>query len=253
MKKSIIILAFLATASVALADVTWLDIQTITNQAAPLVRHRHSYTMTFNFETTQRESATVHLDRSFFGRAQAVGGINIASDVANAWSQGFTGQNVEIGVFDYLDAPANNHVSLFGVNTNVSNRVTTTWRLQLDSANGGGRNHQSTSTIDRPTTNDGNFTGYYSHQGAAGLIIGGRHVDADGTLMYGIAKDANLTNLHAGSPRFFTRETIDDIMVNRWSNQFTSRRFDFINASLSSTHPTERLSATFKQISTTDI
>ena len=230
---TITFLAIYLSASVCLATDLWQDIET--NTIFTLTTER------IDSRVDEIKQATVNLDRTLFGRARNHNDIDIAAQVKNAWAQGYTGQGVSIAILDYMGPSARaTEVTLNGVNTNPS-RI---WDMNFAISYRHPTNPEASRTshyriqLQRSTTNNGSFSGSYKHWEKGAFIIGGRHKDADGTVLYGIAKDANLTFLDANN-----RNRVQ---------QLTAQPFHFINASFRSIAPSSRMTTLYQGLDATN-
>ncbi|MCG8472444.1 MAG: S8 family serine peptidase [Desulfobacterales bacterium] len=232
MKRFIIVfLTVYLSASVCSANDLWRDTQR--RDLFDITQTFRNHISTVHYLGDEVKETTVNLDRTLFGRAQNHNDIDIANQVKNAWSQGYTGQGVSIGILDFMDRRARStHLRLNGVNS-LSSRFLNI-DLTVRYRNPARQARQLNFTVNLNTTNNGTFSGSYKHWEKTALVLGGRHEDSDGTVLYGIAKDANLTFLDANNQ-------------NR-AGQFTSRRFDFINASFSYIVPTNRMTTLYRAI-----
>ena len=184
---------------------------------------------------------TFNLDNTFFGRAQKIENVDITAQIRSAWSQGYTGQGINIGILDYFGFPGTFYaVSLNNVTTNNILRTNISNRYVITSYQSGNTytGEFTRTPISRRILNDGNFNGYMSHGGLGFAIAGGRLVDVDGTYMVDIAKDATMHLLEAKNNRGTT---------------FSAQRLDFINASLSRLAPSTVMSQAYQAMDTSGI
>ncbi|MCG8472445.1 MAG: S8 family serine peptidase [Desulfobacterales bacterium] len=230
--------------SICHATDLWQDVQTrniFDIKRIVNLRNIRYDTATIYLRIDEVKRTTVNLDRTLFGRARNHNSVDIANQVKNAWSQGYTGQGVSIGILDYMGAGApSSRLTLRGVNSASSRSydfdITVRYQSRRQPWRRSERRHHF--SFDRSNSNNGNFSGHYKHWERGAFIIGGRHQDADGTVLYGIAKDAHLSFFDANNRNRVT--------------QLTSRRLDFINASFSTTAPTNRMTNLYKAMNATN-
>ena len=170
-----------------------------------------------------------------FGRAQKIGNVDATAHIKSAWAQGYTGQGITIGVLDaFVNPGIHMGIQLNNINSNDHEKITTTRRFSVtDNASG---NEIYTYQSERssnlgPTQNDGHFSATMSHGEVAAAIAGGKYRDSDGTLLMGIAKDANMIGLE---------------YTSHWGSVFSIKKLDFINASISATLPITGMTAAYR-------
>ena len=193
------------------------------------------YTIGYQYKIERVRSVTVNLDNTLFGRAQRIGNVDATAHIRSAWAQGYTGQGVTIGVLDaFINPQYYLGIRLNNLNSNETQNLTTTTRFSVTHNATGNeiysyQNERSTNL--RPTQNDRNFSAAMTHGEVAAAIAGGKYRDRDGTLLMGIAKDANMVGLEYTSP---------------WGRVFSARKLDFINASISATLPITGMAAAYR-------
>ena len=227
MKKIVILLALLFSVSMAETQQLYTDTQIDAPfNSLALSFHYPSIelAMTVDIEFSRMFRTQVDLDRTLFGRAMS----GMGQTVRQAWSQGYTGQNVNIAIVDFIKPTAPKFsLTLSNVNRNPQALTHAHYTVEYIYENTPQLNRtlELTSEADTPwrVTNNRTFSGNFTHWEFAAILAGGRHVDADGTVLYGIAKDANITLLHYNQPSYV--------------NEVSRKPFDFINASLSLTIP----------------
>ncbi|MCG8470729.1 MAG: S8 family serine peptidase [Desulfobacterales bacterium] len=241
-KYALCVSAFLLYAFVCHANNTWQE--SFLNgriQFTQILAETSSHRTSLLWDINQFRQTTVNLDNTLFGRAQKIQNVDITAQIRSAWSQGYTGQGIQIGILDYFSSPGARYaISLNGINTTDTLRDDITNRYIISLRRSG---HVYTGVFTRQwtyahPTNDGNFNAYLSH-GEVGLAIaGGKYKDQGDTLIMGIAKDANMHRLDAR----FSRGTT-----------FSARRLDFINASLSRLTPTTVMTQAYQAMDDSNI
>ncbi|MCG8473733.1 MAG: S8 family serine peptidase [Desulfobacterales bacterium] len=208
-------------------------------QTVETIQHQ---TTQFNITQTleQFRQTTVNLDNTLFGRAHKIQSVDITGQIRSAWSQGYTGQGIAIGILDFIAASRQRfRVRLNSVNSfdTKGTAITSQYVIQNRSTAITNTLNYSRSYTFENVSNDGNYDATILHPDLTRRIVGGKYEDSDGTLMMGIAKDATLHNLEAMSSRATT---------------FNANRLDFINASLSNAAPSTIMTQAYQAMDASD-
>ncbi|MCG8473414.1 MAG: S8 family serine peptidase [Desulfobacterales bacterium] len=168
----------------------------------------------------QFRDVTINLDNTLFGRAHKIENVDLTAQIKSAWTQGYSGQGINIGVVDYFYIPSW-YLPVNINNVNTADVRGTYSNIRLDISSKIYDFEYSSDTLSRtanPSSSlDRNWSKQMHHGDISKHIAGGKHEDSGGTLMLGIAKDANIFHLD-----LFPR---DHTQLN---SQYYNNRFDFI-------------------------
>ena len=239
MKKYILALLviFLQTQT-GQSNVLWEDVQRREVSSTSFSGHFKGFpSLRYHYISRQSEvqEITVDLSQTLFGKARNLQHINIADQVKSAWQSGFTGAGVNVAIVDFTRSRRRIPISLSGVNPSSQNFRLRESSFSLWFGDNGFLRYTSAPRITPlENSNDGTFTTSASHWILAHLIVGGKHKDKDGTLMYGIAKDADISIINAG---------------RGLAHRLNEKAFDFVNTSYSSTIPTTGMTSLYQTLS----
>ncbi|MCG8471156.1 MAG: S8 family peptidase [Desulfobacterales bacterium] len=221
---------FLFFSTVCYANNIWVEtIRTPQFQTTSIPINNDRYHLEFTYTRGLFREVTLNLDNTLFGRAHKIGNVDITAQIKSAWTQGYSGQDINIGIVDNFHRPVwSLPVVIDRVNTADIRGTYRFIKLKFISHL---TDYVYTSqyffhTPNPPSRTDGNWFDYMTHGSLAKIIAGGKHEDDSGTLMLGIAKDANIFELDL-SPSDPTQ----------LDSQYYRNRFDFINLSHISLFP----------------
>ncbi|MCG8473411.1 MAG: S8 family peptidase [Desulfobacterales bacterium] len=219
-----ILLFFLST--VCYANNIWRE--TILTPESQTVYHlvdNERFRLDLTHTRGQFRDVTINLDNTLFGRAHKIGNVDLTAQIKSAWTQGYSGQGITIGVVDYFYIP-NSYSSIILNNVNTSDERGSYRSYRFD-ITGTAYEYQASRNLlfrgaDPTSHTNPNWSKRMHHGSMAIHIAGGKHEDNGGTLMPGIAKDANLIeiDLYPHPSEYAQRES-----------QYYRNRFDFINLS----------------------